>query len=367
MPDVTPRPPRILVVDDARDVLDALDGLLRSQGYAVECVTTGEAALASAEREPPDVVLLDLQLPTISGFDVLRSLKTDPRTAGASIVVISGSPEEADIVRALEQGATDYVPKPFAIEILLARLGSVLRSRREKDELRRLGEDLRRAEEELARVRRSAAIGAIAAGLAHEINNPAAFVVTDLHEARELAADLAEAGDLARSDALTAVVDEALAGMDRIRDVVRELSVFASVVDRRSIPSSGAIDLAAIVRQRAERFGDGARPIDAHVPVWIAPGLGGEDELDALVGLLLRHVAASRIDERAPVEIALRREGGRVLLELLAETAPGEVPIERSLAITIARELADRFGASIEVEARGGFSLRLPPAATPPA
>ncbi len=371
MPDVIPRPARILVVDDSVDVLHVLESLLRAHGHEVECVSSGEAALVSAVRDVPDVVLLDLQLPEMSGFDVLAALKSDPRTAGVSVVVVSGSPQECDIVRALEQGAIDYVGKPFAIEILLARLGSVLRSRREKDELRRLGEDLRRAEEELARARRSAAIGAIAAGLAHEINNPAAFVVTDLHEAREVAADLAAAGDLTRADALAALVDEALAGMDRIRDVVRDLSVFANVVDRRSIPSSGAIDLARIVRHRVERFGDGVRAVDAHAPAWIAPGLGGEDELDALVGLLLRQVGAARAHDGAVIEVALRRAPELVMLDVHAEEPArreggGEVPIERSLAIVIARELADRFGARVELAAGGGLSLRLPSALSPP-
>lgn len=353
-------PPRVLVVEDSVHALSVLEGLLRAQGFAVSVSPDGASALALAQRDCPDLVLLDLELPRMDGFAVLAALKDDVRTASASVIVVSGSPAERDVVRALDLGAIDYVVKPFAPAILLARVGAALRSRREKDAIWRLGEDLRVAQDELGRVRRSAAIGAIAAGLAHEINNPAAYVVTDLHEMRELADELLDAGDEHRGEALAALAEEALAGMNRIRDAVRDLSVFSAVVDRRSVPSAGAIDLAAIARRRAERIGAGLSLHGADRPALVAPALGGEDELDALLGLLVRH-AATGAEQQGGVQLELERSDREVTVRVDAGGAACEPPAEFALALAIARELAERFAGSVEQTA-AGCVLRLPAA-----
>ncbi|MBI2393155.1 MAG: response regulator [Deltaproteobacteria bacterium] len=360
-------PTRVLVVDDSVQALSVLLGLLRGAGFVVSVAADGAAALTAAQGDRPDVVLLDLELPHLEpkakfpeGFAVLAALKSDARTAGASVIVVSGSSAESDIVRALDLGAIDYVTKPYAPAILLARIGAALRSRREMDAIWRLGEDLRVAQEELGRVRRSAAIGDIAAGLAHEINNPAAYVVTDLHEMRELADELLDAGDEHHGEALAALAEEALAGMNRIRDAVRDLSVFSAVVDRRSIPSAAAIDLAAIARRRAERFGAGLSLRGADEPALVAPALGGEDELDALLGLLVRH-AASGAEQLPDVRIDLERSEHEVTVRIDASASAGEPPAEFALALAIARELAERFGGTVEQTACGCV-LRLPAA-----
>lgn len=347
----------MLLVDDGADVLAMLGDLLGGEGFAVRTAMDGPSALAACHEEVPDLVLLDLQLPGLDGFEVLAQLKADAKTAEASVVVVSGSPMESDIVRALELGATDYVSKPYAFPILLARVRAVLRSRREKEAIWQLGEDLRKAQDELARARRSAAIGAIAAGLAHEINNPAAFVVTDLHEVRELAADLSDSGDEARGEALATLADEALDGMARIRDAVRDLSVFTEVVDRRSVPSAGAIDLAEIVRRRVERIGRGVSVREGDEPAWVAPGLAGADELDALIGLVLRDAVAHGGE---PAHVSLDRGDSTITLRVSSSALAGtETSPDVALTLAIARELAERFAGTLE-QGFGGWVLRLP-------
>lgn len=349
-------PPRVLIVEDDPGEARVLELILSREGFVVQHATDGTQGFEVARRTPPDVVLLDLHMPELDGFTLLEKLKNEPRTADVAVIVVSGSIVEKDVVRALEIGATDYVAKPYGIGILLARIRAALRSSREKREIWQLGEDLRAAQDELARTRRSAAIGAIAAGLAHEINNPAAYVVTDLHEVRELARDVAEAGDEEAGDAIASLADEALAGMNRIRDVVRDLSVFAAVVDRRSVPSSAALDLAAIARSRAERFGEPLTVVDADTPALVASGLGGEDELDALVGLLLRHASARRAKE---LRLTIERGGEMVCLNIeLSDPAP-ESSSDQTLTLTIARELAERFGGAIESDCHS-FRLKMP-------
>jgi len=120
---------RILVVDDEEDILKLVEYNLARGGCRVICVASGEAALAAAREAPPDLVLLDLMLPGVDGFEVCRSLKADPRTASVPVVILSARGEEADVVAALELGADDYVTKPFSPRVLVARVRAVLRRR----------------------------------------------------------------------------------------------------------------------------------------------------------------------------------------------------------------------------------------------
>lgn len=350
--------PRLLIVEDDAAEARVLQLLLAREQFVVEIATHGEAALTIAQRSPPDVVLLDLNIPGIGGFTLLEQLKRDPRTRDVAVLVVSGSSADDDIVRALQIGATDFINKPYGIGILLARIRAALRSSREKRAIWKLGEDLRAAEDELARTRRRAAIGAIAAGLAHEINNPAAYVVTDLHEVRELAQELVFGGEEERGEAIASLADEALAGMNRIRDVVRDLSVFAAVVDRRSAPSTSSLDLARIVRARVERSTGGVTLTDADAPALIAPGLGSEDELDALVGLMLRHPSAT---DGTAMTVRITRGAEWISLAIELGNGAHEPSSEQTLTLTIARELAERFAGLIEFGgAERPLRLRLP-------
>ena len=93
--------------------------LLARDGYGVSGARHGEAGIELARSTTPDLVLVDLQMPGLDGFGVLAALKSNPSTSDIPIIVVSGSVNDQDIVRALELGATDYVSKPYAIDILL--------------------------------------------------------------------------------------------------------------------------------------------------------------------------------------------------------------------------------------------------------
>lgn len=115
---------RILCVDDEPNMLRTLAVNLRARGYEVEVAESGERALEIARSLHPDVVLLDLGLPGISGLEVLRSLRT---WTNVPIVVLSARDAETDKISALDEGADDYVSKPFGMGELLARLRAALR------------------------------------------------------------------------------------------------------------------------------------------------------------------------------------------------------------------------------------------------
>ncbi len=115
---------RILLADDNADMRDYVRRLLETQGYAVETVQDGEAALASARRSPPDLVLTDVMMPKLDGFGVLRGIRSDAALAGTPVLMLSARAGEEAKVEALDAAADDYLAKPFAARELLARINS---------------------------------------------------------------------------------------------------------------------------------------------------------------------------------------------------------------------------------------------------
>lgn len=119
-------PSRILVVEDDPDIAELVEHHLSRAGYATSVVGTGADALERI-RERPDLVLLDLMLPGLSGFEICRKMRSDPQTATVPIIMLTARAEEESRVQGLELGADDYVTKPFSPRELVARLRAVLR------------------------------------------------------------------------------------------------------------------------------------------------------------------------------------------------------------------------------------------------
>jgi len=117
--------PRILIVDDEPEIVRGLEDNLRFEGYQTLTARNGADALAVAAREAPDLIVLDLMLPVMSGWDVCRALRD--RGIDVPIIMLTARGEEADRVRGLELGADDYLAKPFSLRELLARVRAVLR------------------------------------------------------------------------------------------------------------------------------------------------------------------------------------------------------------------------------------------------
>ena len=117
---------RILIVDDEEDVLELVRYNLERNGYHIETATSGEQALAKTKKRLPDLIILDLMLPGIDGLEVCKILKSEVKTEGIPIIMLTAKGEEADIVTGLELGADDYVTKPFSPKILIARVRRLL-------------------------------------------------------------------------------------------------------------------------------------------------------------------------------------------------------------------------------------------------
>jgi len=121
---VTASPPRILVVDDDLTVSEVVTRYLQREGYEVEGAYDGAVALASALADPPELVVLDLMIPSLDGFEVCRRLRA---AAPVPVIMLTARGEEADRIVGLELGADDYVSKPFSPRELTARVKAVLR------------------------------------------------------------------------------------------------------------------------------------------------------------------------------------------------------------------------------------------------
>jgi DNA-binding response OmpR family regulator len=126
--------PRVLVVEDEQDIAALIKHTLERSGDArVDLVYSGDTALRAVRDLLPDVVILDLNLPVVSGTEVCRLLRSRPETAGVGIIMLTARTGEADRVSGLDLGADDYITKPFSLGELSARVRAVFRRRRQPD------------------------------------------------------------------------------------------------------------------------------------------------------------------------------------------------------------------------------------------
>ncbi len=136
----------ILVADDTVENLRLLVNMLGGQGYEVRPVTGGRQALAAAERDPPDLILLDINMPDMNGYEVCAELGRRPALAGIPVIFLTALSEVADKVRAFDVGGVDYITKPFQLEEVQVRVRTHLELRRARRELSENLEKLRALE-----------------------------------------------------------------------------------------------------------------------------------------------------------------------------------------------------------------------------
>ena len=127
------RKKKILVVDDERDLVELISMNLVRNGYDVITCHDGKLGLEMARKHLPDMILLDLMMPGMSGQDVAARLKGDPQTASIPIIMLTARGEETDIIVGLSLGADDYVTKPFNMRVLMARVSAVMRRKSNAD------------------------------------------------------------------------------------------------------------------------------------------------------------------------------------------------------------------------------------------
>jgi DNA-binding response OmpR family regulator len=117
---------KILVIDDEPDVREMLERVISRGGYQALAAGSGLEGLMSAQREGPELILLDIMMHPMDGWETLRLLKLDPKTREIPVVIVSARAEPKDKIRALQEGAADYVTKPFALREVREKIESLL-------------------------------------------------------------------------------------------------------------------------------------------------------------------------------------------------------------------------------------------------
>lgn len=254
--DITAPIGTILVVDDNPTNIQVLFDVLSEIGYRVAIAKSGEAALQRVQSYHPDIILLDVMMPGIDGFETCQRLKADSATRDIPVIFMTALSDSVDKVKGLSLGAVDYITKPIQHEEALARIRVHLQLResqkslqQQTTELSQALDNLKQAQVHLVQSEKMSSLGQMMAGVAHEINNPVTFIYANLAPAKEYIKDLLNFIDLYRQchpqphpqiqdwmdevdiDYLQAdlpkLVDSLKLGSDRIRQLVLSLRNFS--------------------------------------------------------------------------------------------------------------------------------------------
>lgn len=209
---------KILLVDDNPTNLKVLSAAMADSGWTILVATDGERAIKQAEYADPDLILLDVMMPIMNGFETCSRLKSNPKTQDIPVIFITALNEAVDKVKGLQLGAVDYITKPFQQEEVLARLGvhlklstlskqlaeqnELLEKRVEErtTELRQALCDLKQSQLHLVQNEKMATLGQLVAGVAHEINNPVGFIAGNLSQAESDIKNLLQLIELYQSE-----------------------------------------------------------------------------------------------------------------------------------------------------------------------
>ena len=361
----TSRGARILLVDDNADMRDYARRLLAGR-WTVVAVNDGTAALQAALADPPDLVLTDVMMPGLDGFELLRALRADPRTRTLPVILLSARAGEESRLEGLEAGADDYLVKPFSSRELIARVGAHLAASRVRQEAAREGEELLARERA---VRREAELASRAkdqflAMLSHELRNPMGAISTAAHALQEIGTE-----DERRLGAIIARQSRHLTSLlDDLLDVAR---VTAGKIELRRHP----VDLADILDRCLRTLEAGGRTglhnLEVRTePAWVDGDPSRlEQAITNLLGNAIKYTPAG-----GDIRVELRRQDGRAVLDIQdngmgihPEVLPrifdlfvqGERTLDRQegglgLGLTLVRQIVGMHGGLVEAWSEGG-------------
>ncbi|GAB2837575.1 hypothetical protein GCM10027277_00460 [Pseudoduganella ginsengisoli] len=389
----------ILVVEDTPASLKLLSELLGNAGYLVRQAPDGELALWSAQARPPELILLDIRMPGIDGYEVCRRLKADPQLRDTPVIFLSAQYDTDDKVRGFQAGAVDFIAKPYQSEEVLARTRAHIRLARTQaalassnGELSRALAELKSARQEIMRSERMAALGALVAGIAHELNTPigntvlAASALDD--RAREFFSNIDQG--LRRSELERFGADTCKATGLMLRSLQRAadlIECFKQVAVDQTSSQRREFDLATLVEGMAKTLGPSLREAGVEMATGVALGIKMDSYPGALCQVITNLTRNSLVHAFAPgaggaIALTASVDGAAVRLEF-ADNGAG-IPADHmarvfepfyttrmgegtgGLGLHVVHSLiVNVLGGTIEVHSGGGrpgawFDIRLP-------
>ncbi|MEN8140303.1 MAG: ATP-binding protein [Thermodesulfobacteriota bacterium] len=303
-----PRPEkfRILLVDDLSTNIKLLARYL--QGYQLYFALDGPKALALAQEVRPDIILLDVMMPEMDGYEVCRHLKEDSRTADIPVIFVTARSQDDDEELGLMAGAVDFIAKPVNGAVLRARLRSHLELKEHRDNLSgmlvRREEELRRTYEQLLHAEKLTAIGKLSSSISHEFSSPLLGIE------QILKGFLAEDEENeARVELLSVCVSECV----RLRELIRSLQKFGRPTSARFAPiaiNEIIADVLQLSGKHMARQGVNVVFRQGEVPKVRAV----EDQLKQVVFNLLTNACDAMAPDGGTVEVVTHEQDGQVLL-----------------------------------------------------
>jgi signal transduction histidine kinase len=330
----------VLVVEDTPASLKLLTDLLRADGYTVRQAPDGELALWSAQSRPPELILLDVRMPGIDGFEVCRRLKASPQLASIPVIFLSAQYDTDDKVRGFQVGAVDFIGKPYQSEEVLARTRVHISLARAQHALRNANAELsstlaqlRTARDEIVRSERLAALGAMVAGVAHELNTP---IGNSVLAASTLAARTEEftqhvSSGLRRSELDNFVADASQASSLMLRNLNKAselISSFKQVAAAQTNSQRSRFDLAQLVIDMAATMQPSFIESKVTLQVDAEPGIS----MDTFPGALCQIISQIGFNAlfhafgdgaAGTISIKARRDGEQHVLLTLSDSGSG--------------------------------------------
>lgn len=304
----------VLVIDDEPDIRRYTLDLVRQEGYRTMQARDGAMGLKMAQERMPDLIILDLMLPKIDGLTICHTLKSDEKTKLIKIILLTARVDEAAKIKALQNGADDFVTKPFSGLEIKTRLNNLMQNRKLQKEVHDKNEELKdtihklqTTQMQLIQSEKINALGNLSAGLLHEVNNPLNYTMMALH--------LIKMNEVVNADEdLKEIIKDIEEGMNRIKTIVTDLRAFAypEEADKQNQFSiQGAVVKALRFTsedcKNIERISD----IDQNLIV-----IGSETHIVQLLINLISNAARaiSRTDKKGLITISAKTENNRVVV-----------------------------------------------------